>query len=402
MTSPKSFLLTRHFQAGEIIFSEGDDGNFAYIVEEGQVEIWTVVNGDRRVLNVLEPGRLFGELSLVDWQPRSASATALTDCMLSVVTPEQVSQRLEVADPILQLLLLVVMENFRSETSIFRGTRASRPTSLHPTQTRPLIQQIADAVDLIRLEGELRDAITADQFCLAYQPIFHLHHRQLEGFEALIRWHSPKRGWVSPDKFINLAETSDLIVPIGEWVIKQGLADLKRLNEQFQTDLLMSFNIVSRQTESPTFLSWLLETVRHFDIDPQYVKLEIIERTLFNPDNSLPWIQQCRAEGFSLVLDDFGTGYSSLQYLNEYQIDRVKIDRSFVKGLADNLNSRSICLAILNLAHALGMSVVAEGIETPAQLAILRELGCEYGQGYLLGRPLPLEQALALSDRLAV
>ena len=114
----------------------------------------------------------------------------------------------------------------------------------------------------------------------------------------------------------------------------------------------------------------------------------------------MPWIQKCRSEGFSLVLDDFGTGYSSLQYLNEYQIDRVKINRSFVKGLEENLNSRSICKAILNLAHALDMTVVAEGIETQAQLAILRELNCEYGQGYLFPKPLPLEQALTLDDQL--
>ncbi len=404
MNVPTSFLMTRHYQAGDLIFSEGDEGAFAYIVEEGQVEIWTVINGDRLVLNVLEPGRLFGELALVDWKPRSASASALSDCILSVVTPEQVSQRLDVADPILRLLLLVIMDNFRSETNNFRGQQAPRPiapkSDIKTLNKISPLQQLTDAVDLIRLEGELRDAINHQQFHLVYQPIFQLDNQQLEGFEALIRWRSPKRGSVPPDQFIGLAETSNLIIPIGEWVIKQGLEDLRRLNDQFQKTLLMSFNIVSRQTESPDFLPWLLQTVSDYGIDPSCIKLEIIERTLFNRDNSLPWIQQCRSEGFSLVLDDFGTGYSSLQYLNEYQIDRVKIDRSFVKGLEENLNSRSICKAILNLAHALGMSVVAEGIETQEQLEILRELGCEYGQGYLLARPLPLEQAMAIDCHL--
>jgi EAL domain-containing protein (putative c-di-GMP-specific phosphodiesterase class I) len=394
--------MTRHYQAGELIFSEGDEGNYAYIVEEGQVEIWTVVNGDRLVLNVLEPGRLFGELALVDWKPRSASASALNDCILSVVTPEQVSQRLEAADPILRLLLLVVMDSFRSETTNFRGKTAPEPIipSLTHQPKLCLEQRIKGAVDLIRLEGELRDAINDQQFRLVYQPIYHIQGGQLEGFEALIRWHSPKRGFVPPDQFISLAEASDLIIPIGEWVIKQGLADLLTLQEQFQLPLLMSFNIVSRQTESANFLSWLLETVNDQGVKPSSVKLEIIERTLFSQDSLLPWIQQCRSEGFSLVLDDFGTGYSSLQYLNEYQIDRVKIDRSFVKGLEENLNSRSICKAILNLAHGLDMSVVAEGIETQEQLEILRGLGCEYGQGYLFAKPLPLEQALVIKSNL--
>jgi hypothetical protein len=145
-------------------------------VEEGQVKIWTVVHGDRLVLNVLEPGRLFGELALVDWKPRSASATALSDCILSVVTPEQVSQRLEVADPILRLLLLVVMENFRSETTNFRGQQAPRPITPAPEAKTPNkispVQQLTDAVDLIRLEGELRDAINHQQFHLVYQPNF--------------------------------------------------------------------------------------------------------------------------------------------------------------------------------------------------------------------------------------
>ncbi|MEB3228756.1 MAG: EAL domain-containing protein, partial [Synechocystis sp.] len=252
--------MTRHYQAGELIFSEGDEGNYAYIVEEGQVEIWTVVNGDRLVLNVLEPGRLFGELALVDWKPRSASASALSDCILSVVTPEQVSQRLEAADPILRLLLLVVMDSFRSETTNFRGQTAPKPIipSLTPQPKLCLEQRIKGAVDLIRLEGELRDAINDQQFRLVYQPIYHIQGGQLEGFEALIRWHSPKRGFVPPDQFISLAEASDLIIPIGDWVIKQGLADLLTLQEQFQLPLLMSFNIVSRQTESANFLSWLL------------------------------------------------------------------------------------------------------------------------------------------------
>lgn len=391
-------LTTRHFRAGDLIFSEGDQGNYAYIVEEGQVEIWTELQGDRRSLNILQPGSLFGELALVDSKPRSASASAFTDCILSLVTPEQVNQRIDTADPILRLLLLVVMSHFRSESNNFRGIDDTSPVwdGVLGKAKLSLKARITDAVDLIRLEGEMQEAIAKEQFRLAYQPIVFMDDLRIEGFEALIRWQSPKRGFVPPDRFIGVAEATDLIIPIGQWVIEQGLKDLKTFHRKFNPDLLMSFNIVGRQTNSENFIPWLLEAVGNHQLVPQRIKLEIIERTLFNGESSAPWIENCRSQGFSLVLDDFGTGYSSLQYLNEYKIDRVKIDKSFVDGLGSNRNSESICSAILHLSHALGMTVVAEGIETQQQLEILQSLGCDYGQGYLFGKPLPFDQVMAL------
>lgn len=402
MNPANALLTTRHFRAGDLIFREGDQGNFAYIIEEGQVEIWTELQGDRRSLNVLQPGSLFGELALVDSKPRSASASAFSDCILSLVTPEQVNQRIDTADPILRLLLLVVMSHFRSESSNFRGgddrTSALDTALAKAKATLSLKERITDAVDLIRLEGEIQEAIAKEQFRLAYQPIVFLDDLKIEGFEALIRWQSPKRGFVPPDRFIGVAEATDLIIPIGQWVIEQGLKDLKTLHSQFNSDLLMSFNIVGRQTAVEDFVPWLLRTTSAYGIPPQRVKLEIIERTLFGDESSTPWIENCRSQGFALVLDDFGTGYSSLQYLNEYQIDRVKIDKSFVDGLGSNSNSESICSAILHLAHALGMTVVAEGIETKEQLEILQSLGCDYGQGYYFAKPLPFDQVMALEQ----
>jgi len=401
MNPANAMLTTRHFRAGDLIFSEGENGNFAYIVEEGEVEIWTELHGDRRVLNVLKPGSLFGELALVDSKPRSASVSALSDCILSVVTPEQVNQRIDTADPILRLLLLVVMSHFRSESSNFRGIDEPSPAldaALNKAKLS-LKERITDAVDLIRLEGEIQEAIAQGQFRLVYQPIVFMDDLRIEGFEALIRWQSPKRGFVPPDRFIGVAEATDLIIPIGQWVIEQGLKDLKTFHEQLNADLLMSFNIVGRQTDAEDFVPWLLATVAQYDTTPDKVKLEIIERTLFSSDGSAPWIENCRSQGFALVLDDFGTGYSSLQYLNEYKIDRVKIDKSFVDGLGTNNNSESICSAILQLSHALGMTVVAEGIETQEQLEILQSLGCDYGQGYFFARPLTFDQVIALERK---
>ncbi|MEB3309574.1 MAG: EAL domain-containing protein [Snowella sp.] len=398
----------QRFHAGEDIFKEGDRANFAYIIQEGEVEIWTIVNEKRLVLNILKTGSLFGELALVDNQPRSASATALTDCLLVLVTTEQVNQRIQEADPILQMLLWVVMRHFRSETRNFRNIINNinnqekltlEQLNLENQKKIEASKRVSDAVELIRMEGELKTAIKQQQFHLVYQPIVNLKTNQITGFEALIRWHSPERGYVYPDVFIPLAESTSLIIPIGKWVIKQGLQDLKVIEQAYGKPLFMSFNIATRQIEDPDFIDWILSAVQEVNIPPSQIKLELLERILFKSENTLAWVYNCRSEGFLLALDDFGTGYSSLQYLNEFNLDSIKIDKSFVQGLGIKNNSQSICQAIINLALALNMTVVAEGIETETHLAMLRDMGCCFGQGYYFSKPVPLEQAIALVDR---
>jgi len=398
-------LQTRRVHAGESIFYEGDRGDFAYILEEGEVEIWTQVDETRQILNHLYPGSMFGEIALIDGQPRSASATAVTDVRLTVVTKEQVNRRIRDADPLLRMLLLMVMRYFRSETQNFR----SRSKTLAPkfflekiypdlSPQKDLSFRLTEAVDLIRMENELRTALEEQQFHLVYQPIIDLESHTITGFEALIRWNSPKRGLVRPDEFIPLAESTSLIVPIGQWVIETGLQALKTIQQQVSYPISMSFNIASRQIEEPNFLEFLLNCTDKYDINYQQVKLEILERTLFDSERAIAWVQQCHTLGFPLVLDDFGTGYSSLQYLNEYNLDTLKIDKSFVQGMniSENNKSCSICYAIINLSKALGMTIVAEGIETDEHLQALKSFGSTYGQGYFFSRPVPLDGAIAL------
>ncbi len=396
-------LQTRRVQAGESIFYEGDRGDFAYIIEEGEVEIWTLVEGKHRVLNRLHPGAMFGEIALIDGQPRSASATALTDVLLTLVTKEQVNRRIQDADPLLRMLLLMVMRYFRSETQNFRSRRQVVVPQLFLDKLYPdldpqkdLSFRLSEAVDLIRMENDLRTAIEQEQFKLVYQPIIHLDTQKITGFEALIRWQSPKRGFISPDHFIPLAESTSLIVPIGEWVIETGLQALNEMQRRVNYPLSMSFNIASRQIEEPNFVDFLLNVTEKYQVDPQQVKLEILERTLFDSERAIAWVRQCHLLGFPLVLDDFGTGYSSLQYLNEYHLNTLKIDKSFVQGMKGNNKSSSICQAIINLSETLGMTVVGEGIETLEHLQTLKDFGCTYGQGYFFAKPLPLDQAIAL------
>jgi EAL domain-containing protein (putative c-di-GMP-specific phosphodiesterase class I)/CRP-like cAMP-binding protein len=395
-------LRRRRILAGEVIFEEGAVGDYAYIIEEGEVEISTIIEGRPVTLNVLTEGIMFGELALVDGRPRSASALAKTDVLLTIVTQEQVDMRIESADPILRMLLFVVMRYFRSETS-WRTT--GRPPELEIHQSQPAIdlnRKIGEAVELIRMESELRVAIAENQFRLHYQPIIELATDQMVGFEALIRWQSPTRGFVRPDLFIALAESTSLILPIGEWVIEESGQALKMMEALCDRPLFMSINIASRQIEEPTFTKVLIEKIRLLDIDHHQIKLEILERSLFDSDLAKQWTQEVRQQGFLLSLDDFGTGFSSLQYLNNYHLDSIKIDKSFVDGLENKANqsnqsrSVSLCAAMINLAKALGMTVIAEGIESAEQAAALKAMGCDLGQGYYYARPMPLEDALQL------
>ncbi|NJN75549.1 MAG: EAL domain-containing protein [Synechococcaceae cyanobacterium RL_1_2] len=395
------------FKAGECIFEEGDARSFAYIIEEGEIEIWRETDGNRVVLNVLKSGSMFGELALVDAQPRSASASARTDSILTLVTQEQVNNRIESSDPILRMLLLVVMRYFRAEIDRIRPQNKNSESTLDPKinnnlhlgshlSPQDLEHRISEAVEMIRMESELQTAIHEGQFRLVYQPIINLETTEIAGFEALIRWQSPSRGFIRPDLFIPLAESTSLIIPIGQWIMRQALDDLKKIQTAGHDNLFMSLNIASRQIEDKNFISDLLQEVDRVGVKPAQVKLEIIERSLFDLNVSLPWVHQCREIGFPIVLDDFGTGYSSLQYLNQYNLDTIKVDRSFVMQMKDSKSSANICRTIVDLSKYLDMTAVAEGIEEKSHVDLLKEMGCGYGQGYYFAKPANIEECLKL------
>lgn len=381
-------ISKRFFNAGEVIFAEGDVQDIAYIVEEGMVEIWTMIDDERRVLNSLGMGSLFGELALVDRQPRSASATAATDTLLTIVTQQQVDERLTDADPILRMVLFVVMQHFRSEVERSRAAYGpfARKTSV-AADTDLNERKIAEAIEMIKVEAELKAAMRDNEFRLLYQPIYDLESQKIEGVEALIRWRSPTRGEILPASFMPLAESTSLILPIGNWVIECGLKDLTRFRDGVRKDLTLSFNLARRQMESQAFLPFLSDSVKSHGIPPENIKLEMLERNLFQSDHVKYWMRECAARGFSILLDDFGTGYSSLQYLQEYQPAALKIDRSFVKGLGLRPESDRICKAIIDLAEALGIGAIAEGVETAEQARRLKEMRCRYAQGFLFSPP---------------
>jgi predicted signal transduction protein with EAL and GGDEF domain len=251
----------------------------------------------------------------------------------------------------------------------------------------------------LRLEGDLRRAIGEGQLTLVYQPLFRLAPYELIGFEALARWTHPERGVVSPAVFITLAEESGHIEALTAWVIAQACGQLAawRSTHPALGGLGMHVNISGRDLTSATLVPRVRDVLQRHALAPRQLTLEITETTLMGKlKDVLDTVHALREAGVKFSIDDFGTGYSSLAYLSTLPIDSLKIDRSFVAGMTDKPQNVEIVRAVLTLGRSLGQTIIAEGIETTAQLAMLEEMGVDVGQGYLLARPLRADQVPAL------
>jgi len=248
-------------------------------------------------------------------------------------------------------------------------------------------------------EAGLRKAIEADQLVLYYQPIFSPSENRICGFEALVRWNHPERGLIPPGEFIPIAEESDLIVTLGRWVLRQACRQMAEWQQRLGPDSLLSIhvNVSSRQLTDTQFLDDISSVLENTGLDPACLALEVTESSIMmNPAKTLNMLQRLKSMKVQLEIDDFGTGYSSLSYLQRLPFDTLKIDRSFVRELSAGNSSVDIVRAILELAHSLKMSVVAEGVETEDQLRKLDQLGADYVQGYLLCKPLDAASAWQL------
>lgn len=258
------------------------------------------------------------------------------------------------------------------------------------------------AVTLMQLETDLRRALQRQEFQLYYQPIMSLKTNKLAGFEALVRWQHPERGLVSPAEFIPVAEETGLIVPLGLWVIQEACRQMHIWQRQFLAPvhqgpilpLTISVNISARQFSQVGLTQEIQKILAEFELDASDLKLEITESVLMqNAEVANKMLQHLKTLGVQLSIDDFGTGYSSLSYLHHFPIEMLKVDRSFVSRMGTDKESVEIIWTIITLAHNLGMKVIAEGVETVGQLAKLKALQCEYGQGYFFSRPLNSDAA---------
>ena len=379
----------RTLRAGETLFRQGDAGDCAYAIESGQIEVFRGRGALRKVLALLGPGEVIGEMAVIDHLPRTASAVARKPTRLRVITQSHLQGKLDSADPMVRVLLRLVLQRYRNAVAGKRG-RGQRAG-----------EDRKAALRRNRLMQELELALEKKQFELHYQPIVRLEGLSVAGYEALVRWRHPKRGLIGPGAFIPPMEESGMIHRLGEWTLQEACAALQRLQDTpgslAGAPLFMCVNLSGRELESPDILKHIDHALTASSIAPPRLRVEITESALVNSlDLAGQVLGKCREMGVQIAVDDFGTGYSSLNYLRHFAVDTLKIDRSFVKPVREGEDHRQFLRTIRDLAHALRMTIVAEGIETMEQARMVHELGLEFAQGYLFARPMPESEAAAM------
>ncbi len=253
------------------------------------------------------------------------------------------------------------------------------------------------AIERFAMEGALRRAMEREEFTLHYQPQVDIKSGRVIGVEALLRWNHPERGLVPPNEFIPLLEENNLIIPVGEWVLRTACAQSRAWQDAGLPPLRMAVNLSARQFRQDNLVEMIDGILQETGISPKLLELELTEGLLMENTNETSLVlAQLKSRGVQVAIDDFGTGYSSLSYLKRFPIDRLKIDRSFVRDIITDSNDAAIAVAVISLGRSLGLSVIAEGVETPDQLEFLGVQKCDEYQGFHFSRPVPPEEIVCL------
>ena len=390
-----------HLDADTYLIRAGDPPTCGYLIERGSVEVLLDRPDGEHVVAVLGPGEIVGEMALLDGAPRTASVRSRESCLLLPITAENIAKRLAAADPLLQLVLGTVLDRFRSTLTSVAGNMPS--TTDRRGARAPAIVVAATAE--LRLGEELDRALEGDQIVVHYQPIVRLSDNRIAGFEALARWAHPARGLVPPSVFIPLAEAAGLSGRLAHVCLTQVMRDLAKMQAiathrpEHIDPPHVAVNISGHDLKTCDLVRDLSAVVTASGGSPGWITLELTETALVHsPSEAAAKLEDARRFGFKIAVDDFGTGYSSLNYIRTLPVDVLKIDQAFVQSMPECATTHSIVVSMLQLAKTLKLAVVAEGVETAEQHAMLRKLGCDFGQGYLFGRPLPLDQTLALMN----
>jgi EAL domain-containing protein (putative c-di-GMP-specific phosphodiesterase class I) len=260
--------------------------------------------------------------------------------------------------------------------------------------------QMQELEDRLVLGARLRDAITRNELSLHYQPQLRAADRRITGFEALVRWNSPDLGPVPPGRFIPIAEALGLMPEVGSWVMNEACRQLRAWVDQGRSGFTVAVNVSAQQLQRPDIVDLVRDTLARHGVPEGMLEIELTESSLMeNVERVQGRLAELKALGVSLSLDDFGTGYSSLAYLKQFSLDKLKIDRSFVRELPDNPDDAAIARTVIAMGHQLRMVVAAEGVETEAQATFLREIGADELQGYHFGRPVAAAEIEALFPR---
>lgn len=385
------------FPAGAQIFSEGEDGNFAYVIESGNVEMLANKSGRKVVLARFGVGDLLGGAALAGDDLRLATAVAVEETQVVVLDKTTVHKHVANSDDTVQMIVRLTLERMRSlEKLVLLQGAANTGAKAHQ-------EHGAMGGELAK---DLQGAIEGELLNLHYQPIVQLTNGAIVGFEALVRWNHPVHGNVVPSSFIKLAEETGMIVPMGRWMLQHALdvhqrfQDVESDGKDDESPLRISVNISSRQLLNDGEVENLCGIVRDSGVPPEQVLFEITESLMVEePKKVAEAMRHLRNQGIQIAADDFGTGYANLAFLNKFPLDVLKIDRSFITNMESDERSKKIVRTIVTLAKDFGMSIIAEGIEAPQEIEILQELGCEYGQGFLLSPPVPAKEAVPLLKR---
>lgn len=380
--------LRKTLMPGQVLFREGDPPDSAYLIESGGIEVRARQRGKDVVLSLLGPGDLVGEMAVIDDSPRTATATAIGEAVLFPIDRSQIAERLAATDPIVRSLLEGQLKRYRGALAALQGQGAE-------TSTTPMSTSERLGVSKIRLESQLREALAARGLELGLQPLMDVDSGRIAGYEALVRWHHPERGPISPAEFVALAEETSLIVPVGEYVMDAACESVARLVAAGHGQPFVAVNVSARQLSHPGLVERIVARADAARLPRGTLKLEITESQVLDYDLVGEVISLCHGHGIKVALDDFGTGYSHLAHLHRLDFDVLKVDQAFSRNMVADPRAMAVVEAIVQLGRALQAEIVVEGVETRLQLEALRRLGCHYAQGYLIGRPRTLAEILA-------
>lgn len=415
------------FDTDEYIFSEGDPGDCAYIIDSGMVEVALDKDGRKLVVATLTKGDILGEMAIIDRLPRSASARAVVPTEVTAIPLDYVSQKIEQSDPTVRMFLRLAMARYRDmnvrleqifeSLSLGQGEGSDDPFAASTMELKNVVSQFAEMqkrIDsavtkpvpsesgslfgeetleitklLVTEEKMLKAALTKKEFRLHYQPIVDLASNRIVGCEALVRWNHPSGEQLLPSRFINQVEDSGLIIDLGYWIAEEACDFQSRLCNDFQHDLFVAINLSGKQFEDQFLIPSLADIMDRTGARREQIKFEITESLLIdNPELATQSLHQLKETGARLAIDDFGTGYSSFSYLHRFPFDTLKIDRVFVSAMSRSEKSNQIVKSLVNLSHDLGMDVVAEGIESKHEAELMRNFKAALGQGFYFSRPI--------------
>ena len=382
------------FTSGQQIFKHGDAGDCAYLIEEGAVEVLVIKQNKEQRIRLIGKGELFGEISLIDYQPRTATVRALERTVLVPIPRKLMEGLLEKSDPVLRHLLLVILDRFRNRND---GSALSALSSvISPEQSRRRNTLKGEATQKLSLAHGMKRALTHEEFQLYYQPICKLADGTVAGFEALIRWHHPTDGQIQPNDFLWIAEQTGLIHEIGLWTLERACRDWKKLRKLVDYEMpFISVNLSAAQLGNEMLVEEVKNIMANHKMNARELKLELTETVMVDhPENAQKIMRRLIDLGCSLALDDYGAGHSGLRHLQRYPLDTLKIDGAFVEPMLASAQSMEIVRSTVALAHSLGMNVVAESVETEGVKKKLLEMQCEFGQGWHFGRPVELHEVL--------